>query len=158
MNQAGVPGRLPPADLPQNESLPSPDMRGGVWDFESCTDYVKSSGAEICIPWVIAATPPASASPITTATPGTTRRNSAGYEFGVLWNMPNFGSMALAHDSVEWVANDPVNGQIDIFVTTHAGGDVAGTTTAAKQIMASYVDATGHSPVMFVAFDMTVHL
>jgi hypothetical protein len=38
MNQAGVPGRLPPHVLDVNASLPSADMTGGTWDFESCTD------------------------------------------------------------------------------------------------------------------------
>lgn len=36
----------------------SSSWQGGAWDFESCTVYTDSSGAEICIPWVVAVTPP----------------------------------------------------------------------------------------------------
>lgn len=43
---------------------------------------------------------------------------------GMLWNMPNFGGMnmsssVLAGNVTEWVAHDPVNNQVDVFVTTY---------------------------------------
>jgi hypothetical protein len=54
--------------------------------------------------------------------------------------MPNFGSMTLQHNQTTWVANDPVNQQIDFFITTYSGGaGVRGTSQAAKDIMKSYV-------------------
>ena len=134
MNQAGVPGRLPAHTLDPNSSLPSTDMRGGRWDYESCTDYVYSSGAEICLPWIVAASPPSGA-------------EGGSYEFGLLWNMPNFGSMELQDDQVSWVAHDPINAQIDLFITTFSAGS-AGSAQAAQEIMTAFVDATGHSPVM----------
>lgn len=43
--------------LVQKRSL-LPTRKGGRWDFESCTVYTDSSGAEICIPWMLATTPP----------------------------------------------------------------------------------------------------
>jgi alpha-D-xyloside xylohydrolase len=61
--------------------------------------------------------------------------------------MPNFGSMAIEPGQLAWAANDPVNQQLDVFITTFAAG-AAGATAAARQIMAHYVDATGHSPVL----------
>ena len=100
MNTHAIPGRLPSGKLDINATLPSTDMVGGSWDFQSCTVYSDSSGAEICIPWVIAATPGQS------------------YEYGMLWNMPNFGSMTLEKTQTTWVAHDPVNSQLDIFFTT----------------------------------------
>ena len=131
MNTHGIKGRLPSHNLNTSEPLPSANMVGGRWDFESCTVYSDSSGAEICIPWVLAATPGES------------------YEYGMLWNMPNFGSMDLGANETTWVAHDAVNHQIDLFFTTYsAGAEVRGTVRAAKDIMAHYVDATGHSPVM----------
>jgi hypothetical protein len=147
MNTHGISGRLPPAQLDLNASLPSVDMVGADWDFESCTVYSDSSGAEICIPWVIAATPgnPAEHN----ADPGNTGHGGGSYEYGLLWNMPNFGSMRLEKNGSTWVAHDPVNSQIDLFVTTYsAGAGVRGTAQAAKDIMRHYVDATGHSPLM----------
>ena len=138
MNTHSITGRLPPGKLGPtagglgaNSTLPSTDMVGGSWDFQSCTVYSDSSGAEICIPWVIAATPGES------------------YEYGMLWNMPNFGSMTLEKNQTTWVANDPVNDQLDLFFTTYsAGAKMRGTAQAAKDIMSHYVDATGHSPLM----------
>ena len=128
MNTHGIAGRLP-ADggtggsysTDTNHTLPSLDMTHGTWDFESCTVYSDSSGAEICIPWVIAAAPPGSGS------------GKGGYEFGVLWNMPNFGSMQLGSSEITWVANDPVAAQIDLFVTTYSASSSAGTAKAAKR-------------------------
>jgi hypothetical protein len=100
MNTHNIAGRLPAGKLDTNATLPSTDMVGGSWDFQSCTVYSDSSGAEICIPWVIAATPGQS------------------WEYGMLWNMPNFGSMTLAKNETTWVAHDPVNAQLDLFFTT----------------------------------------
>ena len=146
MNTHSRPGRLPPGKLgptagglSANGTLPSTNMVGGSWDFQSCTVYSDSSGAEICIPWVIAATP----------------GKSGTYEYGMLWNMPNFGSMRLEKNQTTWVANDPVNDQLDLFFTTYsddrslpAARRVRGTAQAAKDILSNYVDATGHSPLM----------
>jgi hypothetical protein len=100
MNTHSIAGRLPPGALDTNATLPSTDMVDGKWDFQSCTVYSDSSGAEICIPWVIAASPGKS------------------YEYGMLWNMPNFGSMSLEKNHTTWVAHDPVNSQVDMFFTT----------------------------------------
>ena len=134
MNTHGIPGRLPPHHLDDNASLPSMDMRNGTWDFQSCTVYSDSSGAEICIPWVVAASP-----------------EQQQYEFGMLWNNPNFGSMSLSHEGVDgrsrWVANDPTNDQIDLWVTTFDSG-ASGSSTAAAMILEHYVKATGRSPMM----------
>ena len=78
MNTHGVAGRLPAHHIGDSEMPPALDMAGGRWDFESCTDYTQSSGAEICLPWILGAIP-----------------NESTYSFGVLWNMPNFGKMVL---------------------------------------------------------------
>jgi hypothetical protein len=58
MNTHQIPGRFPAGHLNTSAALPSVDMVGAKWNFESCTVYSDSSGAEICVPWVIAATPP----------------------------------------------------------------------------------------------------
>lgn len=107
MNTHGISGRLPDGKLDINSTLPSTDMVGGSWDFQSCTVYSDSSGAEVCIPWVIAATPGKS------------------YEYGMLWNMPNFGSMTLEKNQTTWVAHDPGNDQVDLFFTTYSAGMAA---------------------------------
>ena len=140
MNTHAIPGRLPPGRLNDSALLPSINMVGASWDFESCTVYSDSSGAEICIPWVIAATPP-------TATANNIPSKAGSFEYGFLWNMPNFGSMTIGKNESTWVAHDPTNQQIDFFVTTYGAG-MRGTSQAAKAIMKAYVDATGHAPVM----------
>jgi len=69
------------------------------------------------------------------------------YEYGFLWNMPNFGGMIFGTDNTTWTAHDPINNQVDVFVTTYSRG-ARGATTAAQDILHRYVDATGHAPVL----------
>jgi alpha-D-xyloside xylohydrolase len=61
--------------------------------------------------------------------------SSRGY--GLLWNSPAVGQVQLAATGTRWVSDDAR--QIDYWFT-------AGSTPA--EILASYADATGHSPVM----------
>eukprot|EP00929_Paragymnodinium_shiwhaense_P065119 TRINITY_DN32681_c0_g1_i3.p1 TRINITY_DN32681_c0_g1~~TRINITY_DN32681_c0_g1_i3.p1 ORF type:complete len:860 (-),score=106.41 TRINITY_DN32681_c0_g1_i3:263-2842(-) len=242
MNQGGIAGRLPPHTLQSDEMLPRLDMKGGSWNFESCTSYSHSWGAEICLPWFMAATPPElqgqalqqacgkaqehtdqqGAIPVSDSNaegihatrngccsqcaaldtcdlwvhqPSKNvcwllRRNASqpvtgyskpdrtlgfkqkrldelgekamtcgSFEYGMLWNMPNFGSMSMMDDATQWVAHDPVNRQIDVFITTHAappastrneGKDScdASRKSRAQDLLRHYVDATGHAPML----------
>ena len=138
MNTHGVAGRLPAHLIGDTEMPPSLDMAGGRWDFESCTDYTQSSGAEICLPWILGAIP-----------------NESTYSFGVLWNMPNFGKMELGggggsrleRGEHEWTAHDAAHHQIDLWITTFETGSAKGKIDAAQQLLKHFVDAVGHVPV-----------
>ena len=70
MNTHGIAGRLPAKSLYPGQGVPRLDMKGGRWDFESCTVYSDSSGAEICVPWVLAAKPPLLSDPKGVCGPG----------------------------------------------------------------------------------------
>eukprot|EP00040_Diaphanoeca_grandis_P033279 m.203534 g.203534 ORF g.203534 m.203534 type:complete len:829 (-) comp32854_c0_seq3:137-2623(-) len=256
MNTHGIPGRLPDGAGPGQPGvmLPALNMKGATWDFESCTVYSDSNGAEICLPWVIATTPPKLSAASTTSactvlentdvedavfvsneniqtlrttqdgcctqcelidacevwiyavaepqlsscwlmksnnrtriktkasevrnigfksSKGETPTYSTGkYEYGMLWNMPNFGRMQLNSTTTNWVAHDPVNQQIDFWITTFDANTTTAarsarspstnyksdthnttTTTAAdmsaqRQIMNNYVTAVGRVPMM----------
>eukprot|EP00947_MAST-08B_sp_MAST-8B-sp1_P006571 g6571.t1 len=69
-------------------------------------------------------------------------------EYGLLWNNPNYGSVDFGKSDpakMTWVAQGTV--QIDLWVTTF-GPSAAGTPAAPAQLLAHYVDATGHSPML----------
>lgn len=69
------------------------------------------------------------------------------YEYGLLWNMPNFGQQILNDNTTVFSAHDPVNEQIDFWVTTRAA-NTAGHMAAAQSILHNFVDAVGHAPIL----------
>eukprot|EP00656_Telonema_subtile_P048894 TRINITY_DN5954_c0_g1_i4.p1 TRINITY_DN5954_c0_g1~~TRINITY_DN5954_c0_g1_i4.p1 ORF type:complete len:489 (+),score=59.45 TRINITY_DN5954_c0_g1_i4:135-1601(+) len=94
--------------------------KGAAYDMESCLEYGKSSGGEVCLPFVLGAT-------------------AGAVRYGLLWNMPNYGGVDFGStDSglTSWTAQS--TSQIDYFITIGS----------AAQIMHAYVDAVGHSPVL----------
>ena len=110
MNTHGIAGRLPPGQL-DTKAFDGHGWRELGFPILSCMVYLDSSWAEICIPWVIAATPGQS------------------YEYGV--NMPNFGSMTLERNQTTSTAHDPLNQQIDLFFTTDSGSAAGGVAKSA---------------------------
>lgn len=58
------------------------DSRGLSYDMETCTEYAESHGGEICLPFIL----------------GVSNTSNAP-EYGLLWNMPNFGGVSFGADS-----------------------------------------------------------
>lgn len=66
--------------------------------------------------------------------------SSRGY--GFLWNMPGDGQVTLNPDATRWYSN--THYQIDFWITT----GVKNTKNSAKDVMAQYADATGHTHLL----------
>jgi len=95
------------------------DNKNQSFNFEDCILYDKSSGSEICIPFLI---------------------SSSGY--GFLWNLPSFGGVALDPDNTTWISVYAY--QLDIWVSTSSSN----TTSPTGDILSNYVDTTGHAPML----------
>eukprot|EP01043_Picozoa_sp_COSAG02_P047222 COSAG02_NODE_4503_length_5285_cov_5.431161_1_plen_738_part_00 len=110
------------------------DNKGLKYDMESCLVYGKSHGGEVCLPWILSASANAN------------KKGAFSLEYGFLWNMPNYGGVEFGADWTNWTAQ--AGTQVDYFVTV--GGKEGGTANASigTQIMNSYVDAVGHSPML----------
>jgi hypothetical protein len=107
------------------------DNKGMTYDMESCLVYGKSHGGEVCLPWVLSAS--------------SDGRGGFALEYGMLWNMPNYGGVSFGVDSTNWTATDAY--QVDYFVavagvnsssSTEVDPVSAGGITAGEQIMHSY--------------------
>ena len=64
-------------------------------------------------------------------------------QYGFLWNHPGDGTVAVGNTSIEWTS--VMQKQVDFWVTAAPAN--CGTSPYAS-IMSSYVDATGHAPVL----------
>jgi alpha-D-xyloside xylohydrolase len=95
------------------------DNKNQSFNFENCILYDKSSGSEICIPFLT---------------------SNVGY--GFLWNLPSFGGVSLDADSTTWTSVYAY--QLDIWVSTYT----TNTTNPTGDILSNYVDATGHAPML----------
>ena len=113
------------------------DQAGLSYDMESCIDYDKSRGGEVCLPWVLVADQ--------VGTSSFARR----IQYGLLWNHGSYGGVDfgpikdLQSNEMRWTGYNL--DQIDIFITTFSSNATDGLTTAGA-IMNAYVDATGHAP------------
>jgi len=75
----GLPDRVYGFGEHQNGQL---DSRGLAFDMETCTEYSHSHGGEVCLPFVL----------------GVSNKTNAP-DYGLLWNMPNFGSVSFGSAS-----------------------------------------------------------
>eukprot|EP00118_Oscarella_pearsei_P028917 m.3257 g.3257 ORF g.3257 m.3257 type:complete len:665 (+) comp9197_c0_seq1:1041-3035(+) len=101
------------------------NYKGQSFNMEECIEYGHSHGGEICLPFIMGAT-------------------DASVQYGLFWNMPNYGDVAFMNDAVTWSAHEAI--QIDYFVTTRSSSGNA--STAAGDVLSNYVDAVGHSPML----------
>ena len=108
------------------------DNAGRSYDMESCLEYGKSHGGEVCLPFVLGARP----------SPG---HGTPALAYALLWNMPNYGGVDFAGANASeqrWHANSA--SQTDYWVSVPPGGGAP----AGPALMQSYVDATGHAPLL----------
>ena len=134
---------------------------------EACSQPCAGNATQRCgAAWTAAVHAVQCPPPAPTPAPAPSAR--PGVEYGLLWNMPNYGSVDFAKNNasrVTWVAQGTA--QVDWFVTTYGDGDggasasasaaaaaaaasmdAAATAAAPAQILSHYVDATGHSPML----------
>ena len=103
-----------------------------ITPFPSCQSSIgEEGGPSNSLPWVLGAHPA-----------------RGGFQFGVLFNSPSLGGVALNASAVTWsimqdAGHQHVRQQFDFLVVTHE----AGAAPAAKpfQIVEKYVDAVGHA-------------
>lgn len=110
------------------------DNKGLKYDMESCLVYGKSHGGEVCLPWILSASSDGN------------KKGAFSLEYGFLWNMPNYGGVEFGSDWTNWTAQSGT--QVDYFVTVAGKGGAAANASIGTQIMNSYVDAVGHSPML----------
>lgn len=111
------------------------DQVGLTYDMETCIEYSKSRGGEICLPWVVVA--------------DGAKQQPKQVQYGVLWNQGSYGSVALgAPGTRQDLAWEGYNlDQVDIFLTTYSmASEKTGGSSAMNEIMSHYVDAVGHAP------------
>lgn len=101
------------------------DNKNLTYDMESCLDYGKSRGGEVCLPYIMGST-------------------GARLRYGFLWNMPNYGGVSFAGNATTWKADAAT--QVDYFITVPGAADTAA--QSGGSIMNNYVDAVGHAPVL----------
>jgi alpha-glucosidase (family GH31 glycosyl hydrolase) len=75
----------------------------------------------------------------------TTVGSAGSLQYGFLWNMPNYGGVSFGDAETAWTAQEAA--QLDYFISTF-GESSAGTAQAGADILHSYVDATGHTPML----------
>eukprot|EP00658_Telonema_sp_P-2_P004998 TRINITY_DN11875_c0_g17_i1.p1 TRINITY_DN11875_c0_g17~~TRINITY_DN11875_c0_g17_i1.p1 ORF type:complete len:692 (-),score=129.80 TRINITY_DN11875_c0_g17_i1:280-2355(-) len=108
----------------------SVDQLGKVYDMESCIEYSKSRGGEVCLPWIMIASDLGGGKQI---------------QYGLLWNVPAYGGVDFGNSSGESNTWRGYNiDQVDLFVTTFGAGKQG--FEAHEDVMRHYVDAVGHAP------------
>jgi len=104
------------------------------YDMETCTEYSKSKGGEICLPWVIVADDLGVGKHL---------------QFGVLWNVPAYGAVEFGlqtNRSIQQWTGFNVD-QVDILLTTFSESvNPLKGFAAGQSILNHYVDAVGHAP------------
>ena len=109
------------------------DQVGLAYDMETCIEYSKSRGGEVCLPWVIVAED----------VDGSGKR----VQYGLFWNIGAYGGVDLgkeSRDTMQWTGHNLR--QVDVFLTTFAAGSDQDTAAAGNSILHHYVDAVGHAP------------
>ena len=91
----------------------------GRLDNKGCVIELQQRNTEVCIPFMV---------------------SNRGY--GFLWNNPGLGRVELAQNATRWVAYG--SQQLDYYVVAADEGSVSPYT----DILRSYADVTGHSPVL----------
>ena len=120
------------------------DNKGLTYDMESCLVYGKSHGGEVCLPWILSA-----------SADGGSKKGAFRLEYGFLWNMPNYGGVQFGSEWTNWTAQ--AGTQVDYFVAVAVKqGATPNATSVGTQIMNSYVDAVGHSPMLPASRDNVV--
>ncbi|XP_065192930.1 uncharacterized family 31 glucosidase ORF2-like [Sycon ciliatum] len=122
------------------------NQKGLNYDFEQCLEYGHSHGGEVCLPFILGYTPTESSAQETEQTRDRAEAATMGpcLDYGLLWNMPGYGSVSFEGNTTTWTAIAAL--QLDMFVTVAAAGSSGMACNA--DINARYVDATGHSPVL----------
>jgi len=108
------------------------DQLGLEYDMETCIEYSKSKGGEVCLPWVLVSSDLGKGKEV---------------QFGMLWNVPAYGSVAFGTEqpaSHSWTGFNI--DQADLFITTSAAGSTG--MQANADILSHYVDAVGHAPAL----------
>lgn len=102
--------------------------------MESCIEYGKSRGGEVCLPWVIVADDFGDGTQV---------------QFGIFWNNPSYGNVTFGSTADSFRANTWVGhnlDQVDVWLTTYAATSSGSAMSGASDLLSHYVDATGHAP------------
>ncbi len=89
---------------------------------------VSLTSLQVAIPWVMVAA-------------------KSVFQFGLLWNIPAYGSVDFGSSDPAtqvWTAYN--QDQLDIFLTTYGSDTDPTGCGAARDILSHYVDAVGHAP------------
>lgn len=110
------------------------DQYGATYDMETCIEYSKSKGGEVCLPWILVADDFGAGKQL---------------QFGLLWNVPAYGSVQFgdgpSRSVHRWTGFNL--DQVDVLLTTYSEGVTPQNGYQAGQsIMQHYVDAVGHAP------------
>ena len=111
------------------------DQRNTTYDMETCIEYSKSKGGEVCLPWIMVADD---------------LGEGKHFQFGVLWNVGAYGAAQFGTPgdmgTQTWTGYNL--DQADLLITTFPAevNPLADGYAAPNYILGNYVDAVGHAP------------